>query len=289
MRLAYLILAHGNKSQLERLVKSLIYANTDIYIHLDAKSDMSEFADLAALEGVSFIKKRISIGWGDYSMVSATLTGFEEILKASFDYSHINLLSGQDYLLKSAATIQKFLFENPDKSFIRYRSILDDWQQSKSRIAMYSLGDYNFPFRFKIQGLLNKFLPDKKMPLGLKPYGFSQWITITPNCAAYSLDYLKKHKSVRRFFRLTWAVDEIVFQTILMNSSLKDSIVNDHLRYIKFKNAASRPNTLTMADAKLLVDSNKFFARKFDPQVDSEILDYLDAVAEKEIDKLFLN
>ena len=58
MRLAYLILAHGNKQQLERLVKSLIYPNTDIYIHLDTKSGISEFADLALLEGVFFIKKR---------------------------------------------------------------------------------------------------------------------------------------------------------------------------------------------------------------------------------------
>ncbi|MDB5157016.1 MAG: hypothetical protein JWR50_1723 [Mucilaginibacter sp.] len=289
MRLAHLILAHGSKSQLERLVKRLIYPNTDIYIHLDAKRDILEFADFAALEGVSFIKKRMRIGWGDYSMVSATLISFEEILKASPDYSHINLLSGQDYPLKSAATIQKFLFENTDKSFMRYRSVIDDWQQSQSRLVMYSLGDYKFPLRFKIQDLLNKFLPDRKLPLGLKPYGFSQWMILTPACAAYALDYIKKHRSVRRSFRLTWAVDEIVFQTILMNSPLKDTIVNEHFRYIKFKNAASRPNTLTIADAKLLIDSNKFYARKFDPKVDSEILDYLDAVAEKEIDKLFLN
>lgn len=282
MRLAHLILAHGNKSQLERLVKRLVYPNTDIYIHLDAKSDMAEFADLASLDGVSFIKQRTGIKWGDYSMVTATLISFEEILKAGQDYSHINLLSGQDYPLKSAATIQKFLFENSDKSFIKYLSILDDWQESKSRITMYSLGDYNFPLKFKVQDVLNKVLPDRKMPLRLKPYGFSQWITITPACVAYALDYLKKHRSVRRSFRLTWAVDEIVFQTILLNSPLKDSIVNDHLRYIKFKRGASRPNTLIMADAKLLIESNKFYARKFDPQVDSKILDYLDAAADKE-------
>jgi len=215
-------------------------------------------------------------------MIAATLLSFEEILNNGNNYSHINLLSGQDYPLKSPAAIQKFLFENKDKSFIKYRSILDDWQQTKLRLAKYSLGDYHFPFRFKIQGVLNKVLPAKKIPLGLKPYGFSQWITITPACAAYTLNYLKTHRSARRFFRLTWAVDEIVFQTILMNSPLKDTIVNDHLRYIKFKNAASRPNTLTIADAKILVDSNKLFARKFDLKVDGEILDYLDAVAGKE-------
>lgn len=282
MKLAHLILAHGNKSQLERLVKRLIYPNTDIYIHLDAKSDILEFADLASLDGVCFIKKRISVKWGDYSMVAATLNGFEEILNAGQNYSHINLLSGQDYPLKNAGTIQKFLFENTGKSFIKYLSISDEWDQARSRITMYSLGDYHFPLRFRVQYLLNKFLPARKMPLGLKPYGFSQWITITPACAAYAFNYLKTHRSARRSFRLTWAVDEIIFQTILINSPLKDSIINDHLRYIKFKNTASRPNTLTISDAKLLDDSSDFYARKFDTQVDTEILDHLDAIANQE-------
>jgi len=279
MRLAHLVLAHNNPAQLERLVKRLIHGNTDIYIHLDAKTDIREFVHLEALENVFFISNRTSVTWADFSMMMATLTSFEEILKTRLPYSHINLLSGHDYPLKQAAAIQSFLFKNPDKTFMRFRSIYDEWPETLSRFTKYHLGDYNFPFRFRLQWLMNKLLPAKKLPNGLKPYGFSQWLTITPVCAQYVIDYLKENPKVKRFFRMTWGVDELVFQTILLNSNLKDTVVNDHLRYIKFAERGFSPKTLTMEDAEILVNSNKFYARKFDPDIDSEIFGYLDRVA----------
>ncbi len=280
MRLAHLILAHDNQLQLERLIKRLIYTDTDIYIHLDKKKDLTPFLHLKALENVYFISNRTAIIWGDYSMVKATLKSFEEILETGKAYSHINLLSGVDYPLKSAGTIQKFLFAHADKTFMRFRHIDSEWQESKSRFTKYNLGDYNLPLKFQVQSLMNRFLPDRKLPNKLEPYGFSQWLTMTPECIRYTLDYLKKNNAVRRFFRMTWGVDELVFQTILLNSKLKDTIVNDHLRYIRFDKGGSRPKTLTIQDKKILADSGKFYARKFSAEVDSEILDYLDQLAD---------
>ena len=58
--------------------------------------------------------------------------------------------------------------------------------------------------------------------------------------------------------------------------------MNDHLRYIKFIPKDYSPKTLTMEDAELLVNSGKFYARKFNPEVDSEIFDYLDQHAEND-------
>jgi len=176
MRLAHLILAHGNPSQLERLVKRLMCTHTDIYIHLDGKSNIDEFVQLERLDNVFFIKNRTVITWANYSMVKATLDSFEEILKRGIVYSHLNLLSGQDYPLKSAAAIQRFFLANADKSYMRSRQVEEEWQESMSRFDLYSLGEYNFPFKFALQSLLNRFLPKKKLPMGLKPYGFSQWL-----------------------------------------------------------------------------------------------------------------
>lgn len=279
MKLAHLILAHDNPLQLERLVKRLVYPDTDVFIHLDKKRSIREYNHLEALGDVFFIRNRVSVGWGDYSMVDATLKSFQEILKKDDGYSHINLLSGNCYPLKDAGTIQEYLFAHADTSFMRYRSIYEEWQESVSRLTKYNLGDFRFPLKFKVQDLMNKFLPPRKIPMHLTPYGFSQWMTITPECAAYALQYLEKHPSVRRFFKFTWAVDELVFQTVLLNSPLKEKIVNDHLRYIKFVPKASRPNTLTMEDAEVLVQSGKFYARKFSLAEDSKIFDFLDRVA----------
>jgi hypothetical protein len=281
MRLAHLILAHSNPKQLERLVKRLIHKDADIYIHLDAKTDIKAFIHLEKLDNVFFIANRVSIIWADYSMMTATLKSFEYILQTGNNYSHLNLLSGQDYPLKTHDVIHEFLFKNADKTFMRSRSIADEWPETMSRFTNYHLGDYKFPLRFRVQWVLNKFFPAKKLPNGLKPYGFSQWLTITPVCAQYTIDYLKANPAVAKFFKLTWGVDELVFQTILLNSDLKSHVVNDHLRYIKFTPGASSPKTLTMDDAKLLAGSNKFYARKFNTEIDSEILDYLDGIADQ--------
>src|SRR5882757_9731647 len=116
MKLAHLILAHSKQPQLERLIKRLHHTQADVYIHVDKKADMNEFDDLQKNGNVFFIANRIVVEWGNYNMVEATLNSFDEILSKGITYSHINLLSGQDYPLKNAAEVQRFLFANADKT-----------------------------------------------------------------------------------------------------------------------------------------------------------------------------
>ena len=92
---------------------------------------------------------------------------------------------------------------------------------------------------------------------------------------SYALNFLDKNPSVKSFFKRTFAPNEMIWHTILMNSPLKDRIVNDNLRYVDF--IRSHPRILTKEDYAMLRDSGKLFARKFDPDVDGEILDMIDA------------
>ena len=46
MKHAYLIQAHNNKNQLLKLIHSLDYELNDIYIHIDAKSDLIQFVNV---------------------------------------------------------------------------------------------------------------------------------------------------------------------------------------------------------------------------------------------------
>ncbi|ANH80019.1 hypothetical protein A8C56_02620 [Niabella ginsenosidivorans] len=282
MKLAHLILVHSNPVQTEKLIKRLYHPDADIYIHLDAKAPIDEFQYLTENQ-VTFIRTRVSIKWGDYSMVKATLRSFEEILASGVEYSHINLLSGQDYPLKSAQEIQKFLFANQGKTFMRSLAIPEEWDEPVGRLEKYNLGDLKFPGKYIVQDIINKILPKRKLPNHLKAYGRSQWFTITPECALYTIKYLKENSNVRRFFKRTWAADELIFQTILFNSELKHTIVNDHLRYIKFRKGDSRPKTLTVEDKNALLSSGKFYARKFDILKDSAILYLLDKIIDAEI------
>jgi hypothetical protein len=273
VKIAHLILAHSRPEMLERLTKRLQHPDADIYIQLDKKSDITAFQHI---EGVHFVPDRVDTGWCEYSTIEAEIAGFNYILNSGIDHTHINLLSGQDYPLKPIEEFHQLLFKNRDKTFIHSLSISDnEWLDGKARFVKYHLGDYGFKGRFLLQKLANALLPPRKLPYGMKPYGRSQWLTITPECARYAIRHINDRPRLKKFFRMTWAVDEVFFQTILENSPLKDKLFNDNLRYIE-SFGANRPVVFTMAHADILERSGKYFARKFDTNEDTAIFDHLD-------------
>jgi len=73
-----------------------------------------------------------------------------------------------------------------------------------------------------------------------------------------------------------WGSDEIIIQTVVMNSPFKETVVRDNCRYIYFRKEEHNPKILTADDFEILRNSEKLFARKFDLQQDSRILDLLD-------------
>lgn len=277
-RLAHLILAHKDPELLERLVRILQHENADIFIQLDKKANIDDFKHIENIGNTRFISNRVKVGWCCYSTIDATLKGFEQILSLKNDYSHINLLSGQDYPLKPIELIQQHFFTNPGTTFMHTASVADnEWEDGKARFTKYSFGDFKLPGKYQLQAIANAILPLRKLPAGLKPYGRSQWLTITPVCAQYVIDYLKMNPRIKRYFKTVWAVDEVFFQTILMNSPYKSTLVNYNLRYIEL-DAGKRPINYTMADADKLTKTEALFARKFDKAVSAGILDYLDGI-----------
>jgi hypothetical protein len=109
MKLAHLILAHSQPQQLNRLINALQHPDAAFYIHLDRKTDSRPFLELIQGKNIFFVRKRENVRWGAYSMVQATLNGFEEILAAGVAYRYVNLLSGQDYPLQSSEKIHEWL------------------------------------------------------------------------------------------------------------------------------------------------------------------------------------
>ena len=105
-KIAYLILAHNDPKHLNKLVKELDY-NSDIYIHIDKKSDIDSFK-LNVNEGnVFFIKDRVSIDWADISMINAQMNLIDEVLKQPEKYTHAIFLSGSCFPVNK----QKIIYE----------------------------------------------------------------------------------------------------------------------------------------------------------------------------------
>jgi hypothetical protein len=87
---------------------------------------------------------------------------------------------------------------------------------------------------------------------------------------------MRERPDVLRFFRTVDVPDEILFQSILLSSPLRESVVNDDLRHIVWKAGISHPELLTTDDLPELERSGDFFARKFDLAVDAGVLDEID-------------
>lgn len=282
MKIAHLILCHNNPAQVQRLIERLMHEDAAFYIHLDLKTDIAPFLRLQALPNVHFVQKREKVYWGGYSIVQATVNGFAEIVNSGVQYDLVNLLSGQDYPLVAVEEIHSFFKGHQDKIFMHTLSVMNEWKEAIPRVTQYHLANMQFAGKYRVEQFLSKILPARKMPDNMEAVGRSQWFTIPLPCAKYIVDFLDSHKNVVSFFKLTWAPDEIIFQTILHNSRFKAQMVNDNLRYIDWSAGGASPKLLTMEDKDKLMNSGKLFARKFSPDK-SEILDLIDdTIAKKQ-------
>jgi len=279
LKIAHLILCHAYPEQLRRLIMRLTHEDAFFYIHVDKKTEITPFLPLGKLPNVYFIANRVKVIWAGYSQVQAMLNSFKEMLAANTQYDYINILSGQDYPLKSTRQIHRFFADNPGKAFMETLVISDEWQEAIPRLTKYHFTDSVFPGKYVAEWLLNAVLPMRKLPGDLIPVGRSSWLTIAPAAAKYIVDFLQENPALVRFFKFTWGVDELIFQTILYNSSFKKDIVYDNLRYVDWSEGNANPKVLTMPDAEALKNSGKLFARKFSMEKDNKILDYLDSMA----------
>src|SRR4249919_2644439 len=272
MKIAHLILAHNQPDQLSRLINRLSNNDADCFIHIDAKASLENFKKITQIPNAFVLNKRVNITWGSYSIVQATLNGLSSIISSNKNYDYINLLSGLDYPLKSASEINHFLTERKGNLFMEYYSVENEWKEAIPRITKYHFTDSNMPGKQKFERFVNGILPSRKMPQKLIPVGRSQWFTITFESAKYIVSYLKKNPDIEQFFRLTWAPEEMIFQTILYNSPFNAAMVNNHLRYIDWSEGNAIPKTFTINDLGALQASGKLFARKFNADKDEKIL-----------------
>lgn len=279
MTIAHLILAHKAPAQLERLVRALTYRQDRIFIHLDLKTDYRPFAKLALLPNVQFIRHRIDVKWGGYSLTQAVLEGMREILRTPVKYDFINLLSGEDYPIKSPEFIHEYLSLHIGSSFMAYHSNgAIWWQKNQRRITQYHLTNFRFRGQYLVQQVLNRLLPARKsLPLSiLNGDNTGGWYTISPSCAAYLINFVDTTPRLWRFAQFTWGSDEFLPHSILLNSPIASTIINNNLRYIDWSAGGSSPKVLTCDDLPAILASPQLYARKFNLDQDISLLDQLD-------------
>ncbi|MGE0668768.1 MAG: beta-1,6-N-acetylglucosaminyltransferase [Sphingomonadales bacterium] len=305
MKIVYLIRAHRGPAQVARLIAALRHDGARFFIHVDRKVDEAPFRQAAQAPDVSFAANRITANWGGFSLVRATLSGLREILAeaAGGEPDRICLLSGQDYPLISAEGIADYFARHSDIEFISYAALPAPFWDSKAmrRINRYYFYDWlplvwpanrsrritqRMTLRLRLfTKLAQILLPKPSLPAGYAPYGGSAWWCLTGRTARLALELSDANPRLQRFFSHTQHAEEMYFQTLLLNADVDVSRFRGEWRrrelgsYLWFEEwKKSSPRTLVANDLETLMASDKMFARKFDLDVDSRILDLLDEV-----------
>lgn len=308
MQKNYLILAHKNPLQLGRMIERLDDGASKFFIHLDAKTPIEPFA--ACLEGghIRFIEPRERCVWGDFSIVRATIHLMEA---ASKEQGVFILMSGQDYPIQSQGYINAFLESNKGFDFIEIEPLEEKWKPKmvKDKLEHYHIlhseerGHSNCYAPFAHCSIFQKLrtlthllkgrlsrknfrllcsLPKRVAPFE-RQYAGSQFWAFSERTFYAVLHYIREHKAaLEGYYKYTSSPDEIYFHSVLMDLVAKDSTIKlkEQITYVNY----FRKNNVFITEdfEKLSSAKGKLFARKFDTDIDIEILNKLDSYQENE-------
>jgi len=311
----YVILAHKNPEQLKRLILKLQISWAYFYIHVDGSVKIEPFQEeLTEIENIYFLnnKERENGTWGDIGIVKATINALKKIVTHNREGFCV-LLSGQDYPLVCNAQIQHFLSKNRNQHFITTYPLpnaqlehgglprINKYKINKSEkrghiLFLSSIFETEF-YKLKTIGKLNFLRKSgrwkdifqvgrkRKFPESLNPYSGSQWWALSLPTIKKILFYIKEHPEYLEYHHYSLLPDEMFFQSIVIYiEKSKELNVLKSLTYVNWERPSGPlPVTFRKEDFKELVEASKeyLFARKFDVEQDSEILD--------EIDKNLLN
>ena len=256
---ALLIQAHQDISYFIKLAK--IQPNVNFYVHIDAKSDYFPDAETAQLANVFLLKDRITVRWGGFSQIKATLKLFETAF-AHEDNAYFHLLSGEDVVLQPFEVIEK------------------QWQQRFGFQAMMTCEMApQYAYRFIMDSphadsnwqrqLTGKIITKLQQGVAkVKPYHSaiyfgSQWFSVTHADWEKIVPFIDEYSD---FFRHKLVPDEHFFQTLIAEKLTNQiRLSNDNRRQIIFDKNVNNGNSPIYLDL-LKLERAKFdgywFARK---------------------------
>lgn len=278
MLAANIITVYKQPKLVETLLRTMQHACFHFYLHIDRKADMRQFEYLAELPNVFFVNKRLDIKWAGYSMVEALVCGMRQALNSGHSYDCITHLSGQCLPLKPVQELCNYYKANKGKILLSCSPAPNAWwDQARRRTENYHFHQFNFRGKYRLGNVVSRLLPKRKSP-GLELYGGPQgaYWTITPGAAQYVCDVLQTNRKVIRFFQYVWGPDEIVVNSLIMNSPFRSQVINRNDRYIDWSGGGGHPKTLTTEDFDRIINSRCLFARKFDMDTDPNVVELLE-------------
>ena len=273
-KIAFILLCHKDPEGIIAQARRLTAAGDCIAIHFDARASAGDYARIrAALKdnpSVTFAKRRVKCGWGEWSLVAATLRAVEAAVRAFPSATHFYMLSGDCMAIKSAEYAHAFLdaedvdyiesFDFFDSDWIKtgmredrliYRHWFNERQQKRLFYGAYALQ--------KRLGLTRAIPADLRIMIG------SQWWCLRRRTVEWILDLIARRRDILRFFRTTWIPDETFFQTLVRHVVPESEIRSRTLTFLIFSDYGM-PVSFYNDHYDLLLGQDALFARKISPE-----------------------
>lgn len=272
-RIAFILLCHKDAPAIIDQARRLTAVGDFLAIHFDARAKLADYDKirdaLADNPNVVFAKKRIKCGWGEWSLVQATLYAVQSAEAAFPRATHFYMLSGDCMATKSAQYTHRFLDDN-DADFIESFDYFDSgWIKTGFKeerlIYRHLFNERNRKWLFYTSFMLQQKLGLKrKIPEDLQVMIGSQWWCLRRQTIEQVLAFSKKRRDVMRFFRTTWIPDETFFQTVVRHLIPGTEIRTRSLTFLIFSDYGM-PVTFYNDHYDLLLSQDFLFARKISP------------------------
>ncbi len=284
-RIAFILLCHKNPAAIVTQATQLTAAGDYIAIHFDASAPDEDYRaiqdGLSDNPNVVFAKRRVKCGWGEWSLVQATLAAVEAATDAFARATHFYMVSGDCMPIKSAGFAHQMLDRN-DVDYIESYDFFDsNWIKTGFREERLIYRHY---FNERTQkrlfyaalGFQEKFKFTRKIPEDIQVMIGSQWWCLRRQTIEVVLSFIKERRDVVQFFKTTWIPDETFFQTLVRHLVPGREIENRTLTFLLFSDYGM-PVTFYNDHYDLLLGQDGLFARKTSVEA-HELRDKLGAV-----------
>jgi len=273
-QIAFLLLCHRDPEGVIGQVRALTAGGDRVVIHHDANAPAADHARLrdalAGDPGVAFVPRRLRCGWGEWSLVEATLAAARTALAAFPDASHLYLISGACLPIKSAAHVHAALAADPADHVETVDFFTSGWIKTGLReerlIYRHPFNERRRPGLFYAAMAVQKRLGlARPLPAGLRMRIGSQWWCLRRATVERLLAFLAGRADVVRFFRRTWIPDETFFQT-LVHHLVPEAEIRSRCPTFALFSDYGMPVVFHDDQIDFLLAEDRFFARKISPE-----------------------
>lgn len=272
-KIAYILLCHKDPEGVIAQAERLTAVGDYIAIHFDANAPRSDHDRIrTALKdnaNVCFAARRIRCGWGEWSLVQATLLALKAAAAAFPRATHFYMLSGDCMAIKSAQYAHGFL-DGAELDYIESFDFFNsDWIKTGLKeerlVYRHFLNERSHKRLFYgALGLQRRLGLRRKIPAELQIMIGSQWWCLRRRTVEAILEFCRQRLDIIRFFRTTWIPDETFFQTLVQQLVPHSEVASRTLTCLMFSDYGM-PITFYNDHYDLLLSQDFLFARKISP------------------------